>query len=234
MHDHGAARPVRSRGTRTRRRWHNAGHEHARRHGHDDDEHRPSTRRPRIAFVGAGHVGTALAVAFARAGWPVTAVASRDEARRRQFPSLVPGARAFAEPNAVLDDGDVIFLTVPDDAVARHRGEPVAVQRPGPRPHQRGACPRACSQPAMAAGTSLGSFHPLVAFADLERALAAPARRDGGPRGRPDAAAAARRARRIDRRSAGCSAGGHARAPITPRRRWRPAASSPCSTSLRA
>ena len=56
--------------------------------------------------------------------------------------------------------------------------------------------------PAMAAGTQVGSFHPLVAFADLERAVAAlhgatiaiegddqlarPARPDGrGDRGRP-------------------------------------------------
>jgi glycine/D-amino acid oxidase-like deaminating enzyme len=51
--------------------------------GHTHDGEAPDDGRPRIAFVGAGHVGTALAVAFARAGWQVTAVASRDVARTR-------------------------------------------------------------------------------------------------------------------------------------------------------
>jgi predicted short-subunit dehydrogenase-like oxidoreductase (DUF2520 family) len=140
--------------------------------GHSHDGEPQDDGRPRIAFVGAGHVGTALAVAFARAGWQVTAVASRDEERRRQFSSLVPGARAFAEPNAVLDDGDVIFLTVPDDAVASTAAQ-LSLYSGQALVHTSGALPASVLQPAMAAGTSLGSFHPLVAFADLDRALAA-------------------------------------------------------------
>ena len=64
--------------------------------------------KPRIAFIGAGRVGDALAVAFARAGWQVTAAASRDAENRQRFTELVPGARAFTEPHAVLDDADLI------------------------------------------------------------------------------------------------------------------------------
>ena len=69
---------------------HQHGHRTARTstHGADDGQ-------PRIGFIGAGTVGTALAVAFARAGWQVTAVASRDEDRRRRFQELVAGARAL-------------------------------------------------------------------------------------------------------------------------------------------
>src|SRR3954467_14290525 len=98
-------------------------------HDHDDGaEHSHSPEpahaaesddgKPRIAFIGAGRVGTALGAAFARAGWHVTAVASRDEERRRRFQEKVAGARAFADGNAVLDEADLIFLTVPDDAIA--------------------------------------------------------------------------------------------------------------------
>ena len=57
------------------------------RHPHPPDD--PSGH-PRIGFVGAGRVGCALAVAFATAGWPVAAVATRDPARRERFGS--PGA----------------------------------------------------------------------------------------------------------------------------------------------
>ena len=72
----------------------------------------------RVALIGAGRVGTALAVAFANAGWSVAAVASRDRDRRARMQSLVPGIRAFAEPAAVLDEAELAFLTVPDDAIA--------------------------------------------------------------------------------------------------------------------
>ena len=89
---------------------------HAPDHGHSEDG------RPRIAFVGAGRVGTALAVALARAGWDVVAVASRDEAARDRFAGLVPGARRFSEPQAVLDEAELVFLTVPDDAVVVWQG----------------------------------------------------------------------------------------------------------------
>ena len=139
-------------------------------HSHDAEPR--DDGRPRIGFVGAGQVGTALAVAFARADWPVTAVASRDEERRRRFTELVPGTRGFAEPNAVLDDADLIFLTVPDDAVAATAAR-LSLYSGQALVHTSGALPASVLQPAMAAGTSLGSFHPLVAFADLERGLAA-------------------------------------------------------------
>jgi predicted short-subunit dehydrogenase-like oxidoreductase (DUF2520 family) len=139
------------------------GHSHA---------HADGDGRPRLAFIGAGRVGTALAVAFSRAGWAVTAVASRDEQRRAGFTSLVSGARGFSEPQAVLDDAELIFVTVPDDALAAvasqlqlYSGQAIV--------HTSGALPSSVLSPSQAAGTSIGSFHPLVAFADLERALAA-------------------------------------------------------------
>ncbi len=116
-------------------------------------------------------MGTALAVAFARAGWQVTAVASRNEGNRQHFRGLVPGARGFLEPQAVLDEAELIFITVPDDAIAGvaaglhlYSGQALV--------HTSGALPASILAPAMAAGTNAGSFHPLVAFADLEQAVA--------------------------------------------------------------
>jgi predicted short-subunit dehydrogenase-like oxidoreductase (DUF2520 family) len=141
------------------------GHPHGATDSHDGEG------RPRIAFVGAGHVGSALGVAFARAGWPVTAVASRDPAARERFTGLVPGARGFAEAQAVLDEADLLFLTVPDDALAELAGS-LLLYSGQAVVHTSGALPASVLRPAMAAGTSLGSFHPLVAFADHERALA--------------------------------------------------------------
>ncbi len=126
--------------------------------------------RPVIGIIGAGAVGTALGVALSRAGWQVAAVASRDPERRARFRSLVPGSRAFAEAAAILDECHLVLLAVPDDALAEiaatlhlYSGQAIV--------HTSGLHSADILAPALAAGTSAGSFHPLVAFADLDRAL---------------------------------------------------------------
>ena len=74
-HDHGP-RPL----GEAHARAHREGLPHA--HGPADED---ATGRPRLGIVGAGHVGLVLGQAFAAAGWPVVAVASRDPARRAAF-----------------------------------------------------------------------------------------------------------------------------------------------------
>ncbi len=127
---------------------------------------------PRIGFVGAGRVGLVLGTAISRSGWPVTAVASRDPGRRERFQAAVPGARAYAEPAAVLDDVDVVFLTVPDDAIGDIAAQ-LRLYSGQALVHTSGLLPASILEPARAAGTMVGSFHPLVAFADMDGALAA-------------------------------------------------------------
>ena len=128
--------------------------------------------RPRVGIVGAGKVGTALGAAIDRAGWPVVAVASRDAGRRARFSALVPGARLLTDPAAIVSLVDLVLLTVPDDVIAT-----VAARirlRPGQAiAHMSGALPASILAPAQVAGTSAASFHPLVPFADTQRAVAA-------------------------------------------------------------
>jgi predicted short-subunit dehydrogenase-like oxidoreductase (DUF2520 family) len=127
--------------------------------------------RPRIGFVGLGHVGQALAVAFQRAGWPIEAGASRSAERRHEFTELVPGAAIADVPAEVLDLVDILFVTVPDDAIAEvvsdlrlYSGQGIV--------HTSGLLTSTVLEPALAAGSAAASFHPLVAFADRERAIA--------------------------------------------------------------
>jgi predicted short-subunit dehydrogenase-like oxidoreductase (DUF2520 family) len=144
---------------------HASDHPHPHRHGGPGD-------LPAIGIVGAGPVGTTLGTAFSRAGWPVAAVASRDPARRERFRSLVPAARAFAEPTALLDEVELVVLTVPDDALAPLAGR-LRLYSGQALVHTSGALGPEVLEPAMAAGTQAGTFHPLIAFADVDRALAA-------------------------------------------------------------
>jgi predicted short-subunit dehydrogenase-like oxidoreductase (DUF2520 family) len=142
-------------------------------HGHaHPHQHSAPGEPPLIGIIGAGAVGTALGAALHRASWPVVAVASRDEARRERFRSLVPGARGFAEAPAILDEVELIILAVPDDAVEQLAGE-LRLYGGQALVHTSGVLGAEVLEPARAAGTQIGAFHPLVAFADTERAIAA-------------------------------------------------------------
>lgn len=145
--------------------------EHASDHAHPHAHSAPG-ERPVVGIVGAGAVGTALGVALDRAGWPVGAVASRDSGRRERFRARVPGARGFAEANALVDEVELVILAVPDDVVAAVAGS-LRLYAGQAMVHTSGLLGAEVLQPAMAAGTQAGAFHPLVAFADLERAIEA-------------------------------------------------------------
>ena len=127
---------------------------------------------PVIGIVGAGAVGTALGVALDRAGWPIHAVASRDRERRERFRSLVPGVRAFVDAVPLVEEVELVVLAVPDDAIPAVAGG-LHLYGGQAMVHTSGLLGADALSGAMAAGTQAGSFHPLVAFADLERAVAA-------------------------------------------------------------
>ena len=141
--------------------------DHAHPHHHAEAGEPPVT-----GIVGAGAVGTALGVALSRAGWPVHAVASRDVGRREHFRGMVPVERAFVDAQALVEEVEFIILAVPDDALAplaraiRMYGGQAMI-------HTSGALGAEVLAPPQGAGTQVGSFHPLVAFADTERAVAA-------------------------------------------------------------
>ncbi len=151
------------------------GHDHGdgRPHDHVHPHHRTGPGEPPlIGIVGAGAVGTAIGVALARAGWPITAVASRDAVRRERFRELVGGTRAFSEVNPILDEVELVILAIPDDAIAP-LARTIRLYSGQALIHTSGALGAEVLEPAMAAGTQVGSFHPLVAFADTDRAVAA-------------------------------------------------------------
>jgi predicted short-subunit dehydrogenase-like oxidoreductase (DUF2520 family) len=118
----------------------------------------------KLGFIGAGRAGTGLASAFARAGKDVVAIASRSAASARALAKRVPGARVCA-PQEVADSADIVFLTVPDDAI-----EAVASSlswRAGSAcVHCSGAADLDVLIKAVADGALVGGFHPLHMFGE--------------------------------------------------------------------
>ena len=110
----------------------------------------------RVGFVGAGRVGKGLSLALSRAGYRISGVSSRA--------GTLPAQQ-------LVDESDLVFLSVPDDAI-----RPVAASlrwRKGVAAvHCSGAAELDVLQPAKDQGAAIGGFHPLQMFADPEVAAA--------------------------------------------------------------
>ncbi|MCC8394243.1 DUF2520 domain-containing protein [Paraburkholderia sp. MMS20-SJTR3] len=131
---------------------------------------------PRVGFIGAGRLARCLALGFARAGYPVTAIASRSTESARRLAAQLEQCVACDDPQQVITAADIVFLAVPDD----HIGTTAHTLRFGPGlasgkalVHCSGASPVELLAPARAQGAAIGGFHPLYLFggepADLER-----------------------------------------------------------------
>ncbi len=124
--------------------------------------------RQSLGFLGAGTLAHALAPAVARAGHPVTAVASRTFAHAQSLAQRLPAAVAVPDPRKLFDHAQIVFLTVPDRAI-----EPVCRRLPW-RPglaavHCSGALSLDPLAAAQEAGAETGAFHPLQTLADPDR-----------------------------------------------------------------
>jgi predicted short-subunit dehydrogenase-like oxidoreductase (DUF2520 family) len=72
-----------------------------------------------VVIVGPGRVGTALALALARAGFRVVGVGGGSDASRQRFAGLVAGVRSHADPASVVPRGGTVILATPDDVLAQ-------------------------------------------------------------------------------------------------------------------
>jgi predicted short-subunit dehydrogenase-like oxidoreductase (DUF2520 family) len=126
-----------------------------------------------VSVVGAGRVGTALAVLLRRAGHRVTAVSGRAATRGRAAQHLpdVP----FLELEDAAAAGQVVLIGVPDDlieSVVRRIAESGGFWPGQWVAHLSGATPLAALDAAREAGGRRLSIHPLQSVPDVLAALA--------------------------------------------------------------
>lgn len=124
----------------------------------------------KIGFIGAGTVGTALAVGFSGRGYSVVAVSSRTQASADRLAGQVTGCHSRNSNQAVADAAELVFITTPDGVIPRvasevhwHPGQSVI--------HCSGADSTDVLEPVRQAGANAGAFHPLQTFASLEQAI---------------------------------------------------------------
>lgn len=123
-----------------------------------------------IGFIGAGTVGTALAVRLSEKGYKVTAVASRTSASAERLAAVVGECRIHDSSQGVADAAEIIFITTPDAVIPQiaaqvrwHPGQSVV--------HCSGADSLDVLTPAAKNGALTGGFHPLQTFASITHAI---------------------------------------------------------------
>jgi len=124
----------------------------------------------KIGFIGAGTVGTALAVRLSERGYHVVVVSSRSKASAEKLAALIKGCRVAGSNQAAADAADLIFITTPDGVIPQVAAE--LRWRSGQSVvHCSGADSTDTLEPARKAGANVGAFHPLQTFASVNQAL---------------------------------------------------------------
>ena len=123
-----------------------------------------------IGFIGAGKVGTALAVTLSGKGYAVVAVYSRTRASSQRLADSVDDCRVCDTGQEVAETADLVFVTTPDDVIEEvvaelywRKGQSVV--------HCSGADSTAILEEAREDGASVGGFHPLQTFASVTHAI---------------------------------------------------------------
>ena len=126
--------------------------------------------RCKIGFIGAGTVGTALAIRLGGKGYPVVAVSSRTITSAKRLVEIVPGCRAYDSAQAVADSAQLVFITTPDDAIEKVAGE-IRWKTGQGVVHCSGADSTDILESASKRGALVGGFHPLQTFASTAHAI---------------------------------------------------------------
>lgn len=126
-----------------------------------------------IAIVGAGRVGTALGRLLRERGYEVTGVVCRTPERAEAAVRLIGGGRPSTDPAEGAKGAKVVFVTVPDRAlaeVAAQIGARRRLRRGEFLVHTSGAHPAGVLRQAGTERAHLLSLHPLQTIADPSEA----------------------------------------------------------------
>jgi predicted short-subunit dehydrogenase-like oxidoreductase (DUF2520 family) len=125
-----------------------------------------------VAVVGAGTLGTAIAVLLEASGHRVVGISGREETRRRGSVHLpeVP----FLEPSQAAAAAELVVIGTPDDAIepmAETLAAAAAVGSGTWVAHLSGSLGLDVLRPAARAGARVLAIHPLQTFPDVDSAL---------------------------------------------------------------
>ena len=124
----------------------------------------------KLGFIGAGKVGTALAISLSGKGYPVVAVYDLNPEAADYFTQEIIGCKITNKTQDVANAADLVFITTVDDQInqiasdLKWRAGQMVV-------HCSGANSTALLETAKKQGALVGVFHPGNSFADRKQAI---------------------------------------------------------------
>jgi predicted short-subunit dehydrogenase-like oxidoreductase (DUF2520 family) len=124
----------------------------------------------KIGFIGAGTVGTALAVLLSGKGYDFVGASRKSRVVTSSRENPISNFHLLSSNQDVADAADLVFITTPDGVIpdivkeVRWRNGHNVV-------HCSGADSTAILEPAKNAGAIVGGFHPLQTFAGAKEAI---------------------------------------------------------------
>ncbi|HEV2836641.1 MAG TPA: Rossmann-like and DUF2520 domain-containing protein [Pyrinomonadaceae bacterium] len=136
---------------------------------------RKRKEKPQVSIIGAGRLGTTLAVALESKGYSIGSLVARRAQRARRAAALLERKAEALGANQIgsLAPSDLFLITVPDDQIAgvaaqlgtlNFDSKPTAV-------HTSGALSSEVLSPLRAKGWSTGSVHPLISVSSPQTSL---------------------------------------------------------------
>jgi len=142
-------------------------------------------QRLSVSIIGAGRLGTALAIALNKSGHSVDLIVAKSAASARRAsklsggPGLALSAQQFRrlrpKHRELLEQSSLILIATPDDVIGTITGELADMLRfrntPAPRLvalHTSGALTSNVLRPLRTLGIAVGALHPLVSISDAQ------------------------------------------------------------------
>jgi predicted short-subunit dehydrogenase-like oxidoreductase (DUF2520 family) len=126
-----------------------------------------------VSIIGAGRLGTALAVALHARGYLIESLVAR-RAQKARYAAILLGGKPqvlAAKQLPSLHRGDVFLITVPDDQIAGVAAQLSGLEFEATALHTSGALSADVLAPLRERGWHTGSIHPLVSVSDTNVAL---------------------------------------------------------------
>jgi predicted short-subunit dehydrogenase-like oxidoreductase (DUF2520 family) len=123
----------------------------------------PRLRKPSISIIGTGRLGTALALALSRSGYPIVGLVARHQRKVEAAAQLLGSSSVVALTAGNLKrlpKSDVILICTPDDEIESVVDRLAGLTKSGTIFHTSGALSSDVLAPLERSGT--GSIHPLI------------------------------------------------------------------------
>jgi predicted short-subunit dehydrogenase-like oxidoreductase (DUF2520 family) len=135
---------------------------------------RPLRRKPTVSIIGAGRLGTALALGLFSSGYAIQAVVTRRRQTARKAAALI-GPNTLPLTAGELDRlpaSRILLVTTPDDEIPRVAQSLIGAEKASTSQrivlHTSGALSAGVLQPLAKIGFHVGSLHPLVSVSHSE------------------------------------------------------------------